>query len=74
MVIKHEKGIVTFRMRAGKDMVKSTMPVDTANDILAKAKETKEIDGSVWVDNTYLFPTVAERKPKTKKGKGGKDE
>ena len=62
MEIKHEKGIVTFRMRAGKDMVRNTMPLGTAKSIVAKAKETKEIDGGVWVDNKYLFPTVSKKK------------
>ena len=64
MEIKHEKGIVTFRMRAGKDMVRNTMPLGIAKSIVARAKETKEIDGGVWVDNKYLFPTVREKKPK----------
>ena len=65
MEIKHEKGIVTFRMRAGKDMVRNTMPLGIAKSIVAKAKETKEIDGGVWVDNKYLFPTVRAKKPKS---------
>ena len=64
MEIKHEKGIVTFRMRAGKDMVRNTMPLGIAKSIVAKAKETQEIDGGVWVDNKYLFPTVRAKKPK----------
>ena len=64
MEIKHEKGIVTFRMRAGKDMVRNTMPLGIAKSIVAKAKETKEIDGGVWVDNKYLFPTVRAKKQK----------
>ena len=62
MEIKHENNVVTFRMRAGKDMVRNTMPLGTARSIIAKAKETKEIDGGVWVDNKYLFPTVPEKK------------
>ena len=68
MEIKHEKGIVTFRMRAGKDMVRNTMPIGIAKSIVARAKETKEIEGGVWVDNKYLFPIAPEKKkPTTKK-------
>lgn len=62
MEIKHEKGIVTFRMRAGKDMVRNTMPIGMAKSIVARAKETKDIEGGVWIDNKYLFPTVPEKK------------
>lgn len=67
MEIKHEKGIVTFEMRAGKDMVRNTMPIGMAKSIVARAKETKEIEGGVWIDNKYLFPTVPEKKKSTKK-------
>ena len=67
MEIKHEKGIVTFRMRAGKDLVRNTMPIGTAKSIVARAKETNEIEGGVWVDDKYLFPTVPEKKKPTKK-------
>ena len=62
MKIKHEKGIVTFRMRAGKDMVRSTMGIATAKYIVAKAKETEERNNELVVDDLYFFPIEIEKK------------
>jgi hypothetical protein len=60
--IKHENGMVTFRMRAGKDMVRSTMHLPTAKSIIAKAKTTEEINGELVVDDLYFFPIKPEKK------------
>ena len=72
MEIKHEKGIVTFRMRAGKDMVRNNMPIGIAKSIIAKAKTTKEVNGELVVDDLYFFPVVPEKKKpkKTEKSEG----
>ena len=62
MEIKHEKGIVTFRMRAGKDMVRNDMPIGIAKSIIAKAKTIKQETCEVIVDDLYFFPVVPEKK------------
>lgn len=73
MEIKQEKGVVTFRMRAGKDMVRNDMPIGIAKSIIAKAKETKEESGELIVDDLYFFPVVAEKKkPMMKKRRNDK--
>ena len=54
--IKHDNGIVTFKMRTGKDLVRSQMGIAYANSIKAKAKDIKEENGEIIVDDTYFFP------------------
>ena len=71
MTIKSENGMVTFRMRAGKDMVRNQMPPHVAKGILARAKTVDKRDGECVVDNLYYFPI--ETPPKRKK-KENKDE
>ena len=56
--IKATDGRATFCMRAGKDLVKSTMPLATAKKHLATAKEIKFNEGESFpidVDDTYFF-------------------
>ena len=69
MTIKSEKGIVTFVMKAGKDLVKSTMGVGYADTLLqnAKIKENVTLGGvkMVLVDNKYYLPIVASKKKET---------
>ena len=65
MKIKHENGIVTYLMRTGKDFVRSTMTIGSAQGIVNRGKSVTEKDGQVIVDDTYFFPAVAV--PKRKK-------
>lgn len=71
MTIKHKNGVVTFRMRTGKDFVKSTMPLETANNILRNAEKTSDHihndESEVIVDDKFFFPI--ERKTKKTEGK-----
>ena len=56
--IKATDGRATFCMRAGKDLVKSTMPLATAKRHLATAKEIKFNEGEpfpIAVDDNYFF-------------------
>ena len=62
MKIKHENKMVTFRMKAGKDMVRSTMLLATAKRIIASAKKTEEHNGELIVDELYYFPIEVEKK------------
>lgn len=71
MNIKHENGIVTFLMRTGKDLVRSTMTIGSAMGIVNKSKNVVEQLGltpdvaQIIVDDTYFFPAIPE--PKRKK-------
>ena len=69
MKIKSEKGIVTFLMKTGKDLVRSTMGVGYADTLLqnAKSKEQVSIGGEkmVLVDNKYYLPIVLPKKKET---------
>lgn len=65
MKIKHENGMVTFLMRTGKDLVRSTMTIGSAQGIVNKGKSVTEKDGQIIVDDTYFFPMVV--KPNRKK-------
>ena len=56
MYIKHENGIVTFRMKAGNDFVRSTMPIGNAQRIVNIGKSVVEKDGQIIVDSKYYFP------------------
>ena len=62
MNIKSENGMVTFVMRAGKDKVRSTMPIGEANRIIQSGKEVVENTTEVIVDDTYFFPVEPEKK------------
>lgn len=68
MKIANENGIVTFIMKAGKDLVKSTMSLSEANKIIKKGKTTEstEVEGyNLSVDGKYFF--AAEKEPNKKK-------
>ena len=65
MKIKHENGIVTFKMRTGKDFVRSTMTIGSAQGIVNKGKSVVEEDGQIIVDDKYFFPAIIV--PKRKK-------
>lgn len=68
MKIANENGIVTFIMKAGKDLVKSTMSLSEADKIIKKGKitESTEIDGyNLSVDDKYFF--AVEKDPNKKK-------
>jgi hypothetical protein len=65
MKIKHENGMVTFLMRTGKDLVRNTMTIGSAQGIVKKGKTVTEKDGQIIVDDTYFFP--AEVAPKSRK-------
>ena len=59
--IKHEKGIVTYTMRAGKQFVKSKMPLAHAKLLLKRSKNVKETDErgcgiEICVNDKYFFP------------------
>ena len=57
--------VVIFKMRTGKDLVRSQMGSHYALSIIAKAKSIVETDNSeIIVDDTYFFP-VANKKKKT---------
>lgn len=61
MNIKHSDGMVTFVMRAGKDFVRSQMPLANAVAITTAGKEVGETDKrgfgtELCVDDTYFFP------------------
>ena len=64
MKIKHENGMVTFLMRAGKDMVKNQMPIEYAQSIVDKSEAVTEKDGQIVVDNTFFFPAVVPKRKK----------
>lgn len=48
--------VVTFKMKTGKDLVRSQMGVAYAQSIIARAKEVVEKDDEIIVDDTYYFP------------------
>lgn len=60
--IKHTDGIVTFRMRTGRDLVRSSMPITFANAITNKSKNIVEVDGEIIVDDLYFFPIEHKKK------------
>lgn len=68
MKIANENGIVTFIMKAGKDLVKSTMSLSEANKIIKKGKtaESTDVKGyNLSVDDKYFF--AVEKEPNKKK-------
>ena len=61
MKIKHEKGTVTYVMRAGSGYVRSKMPLGYANSIVKISKNVEETDKrgygmEICVDDKYFFP------------------
>ena len=67
MKIKHTNGSVKFKMRAGKDFVRNTMPLATANRILENAKDVKVLKSEIICDNNFFFPRLIESKKKESK-------
>ena len=67
MNIKSENGMVTFVMRAGKDKVRSTMPLSDANRIISLGKNVVNTATEIIVDDTYFFPAEPEKKATKKK-------
>ena len=68
MKIKHENGMVTFTMRAGKSFVRHKMSITSANYIINQSENVIEKDGQIIVDNTYFFPMHITTKNKKRKG------
>lgn len=64
MKIKHENGMVTFIMRAGKDLVRSRMTIGSAQGVVNKGKTVVERDNHIIVDDTYFFPVAAKPRKK----------
>lgn len=73
MKIKHENGIVTFLMRTGKDFVRSTMSIASAQGIVNAGKDVVEKDGQIIVNDTYFFPVAVAPKSRRKHTEGDKE-
>lgn len=54
--IINDNNVVTFKMKTGKDLVRSQMGIAYAQSIVARAQEVVEKDGEIIVDGTYHFP------------------
>jgi uncharacterized Zn finger protein len=48
--------VVTFKMKTGRDLVRSEMGIAYAQSIVAKAKTVVENGDEIIVDDTYFFP------------------
>lgn len=60
--LKSQNGKVTFYKKVGKDFVRNTMPLSSAQEIISKAKQVKDINVfklnnlfCCCVDKTYYF-------------------
>lgn len=62
--IKSKNNVVIFKMRTGRDLVRSQMGVAYAQSILARAKEIVETDDEIIVDDTYYFPMQHTKREK----------
>ena len=62
--IKSKNNVVIFKMRTGRDLVRSQMGVAYAQSILARAKEIVETDDEIIVDDTYYFPVQHTKREK----------
>lgn len=70
MKVVNKKGVVTFVMKAGKDLVENTMTLTEAKRIIKKGttSESTEIEGyNLSVDDKYFFAVEKENTPKKKK-------
>lgn len=67
MKLKHNNGIVTYLMRTGKDFVRSTMTIGSAQGIINKGESVVEKGYQIIVDDKYFFPlaTIPKRKKQT---------
>lgn len=66
MYLKHDNGIVTFVMIAGKDKVKSTMTLSQARRVIVQGENVEETPTEIIIDNKYFFP-LAKTKSRKKK-------
>lgn len=71
--LKASNGMVSFYMRAGKDLVRNMMPMSGVESILAKAqsvedKQVLELSNGMFrcIDDLYFFPLEATRAKRTK--------
>ena len=62
--IKHENSIVTFKMKTGKDLVRSMMGLAYATSIVARSKNIVEKDNEIIVDDMYFFPIEIKKNKK----------
>ena len=69
MKIKHNGDTVTYTMRAGKDLVRSTMSLSHACAIVKNGKNVVENDGQIIVDDHYFFPAETEQSSAKRKKK-----
>ncbi len=63
--LKSNNGYVNYLMKAGKDLVKSTMPIGLAKKIIEsdKASSSKKHKGyGLCVNGTYYFETISDKK------------
>ena len=63
----NKNNVVTFKMKTGKDLVRSQMGLHYANTIVAKSKNIVKLDDEILVDDMYYFPV---ENPKKKKAEG----
>lgn len=66
MKLAAEKGMVTFKMVVGKDLVRNQMPLASANAIVKQAESVAEKGNELIIDNKYYFPYIKETKPRKK--------
>lgn len=59
-----DNNVVTFKMKTGKDLVRSQMGIAYAQSIVARAKKVVEKDGEIIVDDNYYFPVEPTKKKK----------
>ena len=56
--------VVTFKMRTGRDLVRSKMGIAYAQSLIARAKDIKEVGEEIIVDDTYYFPIEVKKREK----------
>ena len=59
-----KNNVVTFKMKTGKDLVRSQMGLHYANAIVAKSKNIVNIGDEILVDDLYYFPVDNTKKKK----------
>lgn len=72
MEIKHEKGMVDFVMKTGKDFVKGTTSLAHAQSVVKNGEHVEETNkrgfgNEICVDDKYFFPISKHRPNKQKK-------
>ena len=61
----NKNNVVTFKMKTGKDLVRSQMGLHYANAIVAKSKNIVKLDDEILVDDMYYFSIENPKKKKT---------